>query len=141
MKKGFLLLAVMALFAMPKKTEAAFLQPTESVTECLQQRGLKYNLTGRISTIDGVKLVLNGKTGTLSYKMNGKRIVSKIVVDYEASSIDRDGVGYLVLKSYTQQGKLKGRFIGESDFAECGYLYTGSFVNVNGKSTDFLFCE
>ena len=73
--------------------------------------------------------------------MNGKRIVSKIVVDYEASSIDREGVGYLVLKSYTPQGKLKGRFIGESDFAECGFIYEGSFVNVNGSSTDFIFCE
>ena len=46
-----------------------------------------------------------------------------------------------MLKSYTTKGKLKGRFIGEADVAECGYLYRGEFVNVNGGTAEFLFCE
>ena len=74
-------------------------------------------------------------------RVNGKRIVSKIVVDMKESKLDENGFGRLVLKSYTPKGKLKGRFIGEADVAECGYLYRGEFVNVNGGTAEFLFCE
>ena len=86
-------------------------------------------------------MVLRGNKWTLTYVMDGKRIVSDIVLDEKASDIDKDGFGYLVLKSYTQDGKLKGRSVGEMDSAECGYLYEGTFVTVNGGSTSFLFSE
>ena len=106
-----------------------------------QQGGIRCSLEGIISTIDNAKLELNGNRGTLSYVMDGKRIVSNIVLDDEASEIDEYGFGFLVLKSYSADGKLKGRFIGEMDSAECGFIYEGHFVNVNGGSTDFLFSE
>ena len=102
---------------------------------------IKATLTGEISTIQNVKMVLRGNTGTLSYIMDGKRIVSNIQLDYNASQIDEEGFGHLVLKSFTPEGKLKGRFIGEMDVAECGYFYQGQFVNVNGGSTTFLLTE
>jgi hypothetical protein len=86
-------------------------------------------------------MVLRGNKGTLTYVMDGKRIVSDIVLDENASDIDKDGFGHLVLKSFTQDGKLKGRFVGEMDSAECGYLFEGTFVNVNGGSTSFFFTE
>ena len=104
-------------------------------------RGIHATLTGWISTIEDVKMVLRGTTGTLSYVMDGKRIVSNIVMDASASKIDEDGFGHLVLKSFTPNGKLKGRFIGEMDPAECGYFYGGQFINVNGGSTNFLLTE
>lgn len=141
MRKSILLLTAMALTAMPRPTTATEGQPTGTPTEMTQQRGVRERLSGRISTIDNVSLVLQGTTGTLSYKMNGKRIVSKIVVDMKESKLDKDGFGYLVLRSYTPKGKLKGRFVGEADVAECGYIYEGKFVNVNGSTTEFLFCE
>lgn len=86
-------------------------------------------------------MILRGNKGTLTYVMDGKKIVSDIVLDDKASSIDEDGFGHLVLDSYAQDGKLKGRFIGEMDSAECGYLYEGTFVNVNGGSTTFFLSE
>ena len=141
MKKAFLLITVMALTAIPPLATANAGQPTSALTELTQQRGVRETLMGRISTIDNVRLVLQGTTGTLSYKMNGKRIVSKIEVDMKESKLDENGFGRLVLKSYTPKGKLKGRFIGEADTAECGYLYRGEFVNVNGGTAEFLFCE
>ena len=103
--------------------------------------GVNASLGGEISTIQNVKMVLRGTTGTLSYVMDGKRILSNLVIDASASRIDKDGIGHLVLKSFTPQGKLKGRFIGYMDIAECGYLYKGDFVNVNGGSTTFFLTE
>ncbi len=138
--KKILLIVALALLTVPQAT-GSYWKSTAAETALMQQGGIRYHLNGRISTIDHVKLVLKGKTGTLSYKMNGKRIVSNIVIDLEASTFDKDGIGHIELKSYTPQGKLKGRFIGDSDFAECGYLYVGKFVNVNGSSTEFLFTE
>lgn len=105
------------------------------------QVGIRCELTGNISTIENVKMVLHGNHGTLTYVMDGKRINSNIELDLSASNIDVDGFGHLVLKSYTPNGKLKGRFIGEMDSAECGYLYEGQFVNVNGGSTTFFLSE
>ena len=132
--KKILLIVALALLTVPQAT-GSYWKSTAAETALMQQGGIRYHLNGRISTIDHVKLVLKGKTG------NGKRIVSNIVIDLEASSFDKDGIGHIELKSYTPQGKLKGRFIGDSDFAECGYLYVGKFVNVNGSSTEFLFTE
>ena len=103
--------------------------------------GINCSLTGEISSIQNVKMVLRGNKGTLTYVMDGKKIVSDIVIDDKASTIDKDGFGHLVLKSFTQDGKLKGSFIGEMDSAECGYLYEGHFVNVNGGSTSFFLTE
>ena len=103
--------------------------------------GINCSLTGEISSIQNVKMILRGNKGTLTYVMDGKKIVSDIVLDDKASSIDKDGFGHLVLNSYAQDGKLKGRFIGEMDSAECGYLYEGTFVNVNGGSTTFFLSE
>lgn len=103
--------------------------------------GIKCILMGYISSIQNVKMVLRGNKGTLTYIMDGKQIVSDIVLDEEASNIDKDGFGHLVLKSFSPDGKLKGRFIGEMDSAECGYFYEGEFVNVNGSSTTFLLTE
>lgn len=118
----------------PEKEEASYeIQKKEG--------GIKATLTGEISTIQDVKMELRGNTGTLSYIMDGKRIVSNIQLDHNASQIDEDGFGHLVLKSFTPDGKLKGHFIGEMDVAECGYFYQGQFVNVNGGSTTFLLTE
>ena len=103
--------------------------------------GIKCTLTGEIGSIQNVKMVLRGNKGKLTYIMDGKQIVSDIVLDEKASSIDKDGFGHLVLKSFAPDGKLKGRFVGEMDSAECGYYYEGEFVNVNGKSTTFLLTE
>ena len=103
--------------------------------------GINCSLTGEISTIQNVSMVLRGNKGTLTYVMDGKQILSDIVLDDKASSIDKNGFGHLVLKSFTKDGKLKGSFIGEMDSAECGFLYEGKFVSVNGGSTTFLLAE
>lgn len=124
-----------------KQEEPTKIEPSKDVVKNAQQPGLKCSLRGEISTIENVQLVLRGNTGTLKYVMDGKRIVSNLQVDYTASKIDKDGLGYLVLKSFAPNGKLKGRFIGEMDIAECGYLYKGNFVNVNGDSTTFFLTE
>lgn len=129
-----------------KEEEMADVAPSKQVEKTTnegqaQKGGINVTLVGWISTIENVKMVLRGKSGTLSYVMDGKRIVSNIVLDDNASQIDKDGFGHLVLKSFTPNGKLKGRFIGEMDVAECGYHYEGRFVNVNGGSTAFLLTE
>ena len=111
------------------------------VEESTQQIGIRCELMGNISTIEDVKMVLHGSHGTLTYVMDGERINSNIEVDFDASDIDENGLGHLVLKSFTPNGKLKGRFIGEMDSAECGYLYEGHFINVNGGSTTFFLSE
>ncbi len=113
----------------------------QEIQEIKGQKGIYATLKGEISTIRDVKMVLQGKTGKLTYVMDGKLIVSNIVMDEEASQIDNNGFGQLVLKSFTPEGKLKGRFIGEMNVAECGYYYSGRFVNVNGSSTDFFLTE
>ncbi len=126
------------------KVETASSKPLEEKAAAqVQPRkgGVNATLTGEISTIQNVKMVLKGTTGSLTYVMDGKRINSNIVFDASASRIDKDGIGHLVLKSFTPQGKLKGRFIGNMDVAECGYLYEGNFVNVNGGSTTFFLTE
>ena len=124
--------------------EAATSKPEqEQATDEVQtsEGGINVTLNGEISTIENVKMMLRGKTGSLSYVMDGKRIVSNLVLDEKDSRIDKDGFGHLVIKSFTPDGKLKGRFIGEMDVAECGYLYEGRFVNVNGGSTTFFLAE
>lgn len=126
------------------KAETAPSQPVEekAVAEVQpKQRGINATLSGEISTIQGVKMVLRGTTGSLSYVMDGKRIKSNLVLDAGASRLDKDGFGHLVIKSFTPQGKQKGRFIGEMDAAECGYIYQGTFVNVKGGSTTFFLTE
>ena len=115
--------------------------PQQTPSQTTHRGGIRATLTGEISTIQNVKMVLQGKTGTLSYVMDGKRTVSNIVLDEATSRIDKNGFGHLVLKSFTPGGKLKGRFIGEMDVAECGYIYEGQFVNVNGGSTTFFLTE
>lgn len=125
-----------------KKQMQEFVEENEEANnEKDYEAGVNCSLTGEISSIENVKMVLRGKKGTLTYVMDGKRIVSDIVLDEKASDIDKDGFGHLVLKSFTQDGKLKGRFAGEMDSAECGYLFEGTFVNVNGGSTSFFLSE
>ena len=125
-----------------KKQMQEFVEENKEVNkEKAYEAGVNCSLTGEVSSIENVKMVLRGKKGTLTYVMDGKRIVSDIVLDEKASDIDKDGFGHLVLKSFTQDGKLKGRFVGEMDSAECGYLFEGTFVNVNGGSTSFFFTE
>ena len=125
-----------------KKQMKEFVEENKEVNkEKDYEAGVNCSLTGEISSIENVKMVLRGKKGTLTYVMDGKRIVSDIVLDEKASDIDKDGFGHLVLKSFTQDGKLKGRFVGEMDSAECGYMFEGTFVNVNGGSTSFFFSE
>lgn len=125
-----------------KKQMKAFVEENKEVNkEKAYEAGVNCSLTGEVSSIENVKMVLRGKKGTLTYVMDGKRIISDIVLDEKASDIDKDGFGHLVLKSFTQDGKLKGRFVGEMDSAECGYLFEGTFVNVNGGSTSFFFSE
>ena len=124
------------------RTALIFVEENKEVNkEKAYEAGVNCSLTGEVSSIENVKMVLRGKKGTLTYVMDGKRIVSDIVLDEKASDIDKDGFGHLVLKSFTQDGKLKGRFVGEMDSAECGYLFEGTFVNVNGGSTSFFFSE
>ena len=124
-------------------TEQTDIQPQQEriIDNPTPQVEIRCELTGRISSIEGVKMVLYGNQGTLTYIMDGERINSNIEVDYKASNIDENGFGHLVLKSYTLNGRLKGRFIGEMNSAGSGYLYEGQFVNVNGGSTTFFLSE
>ena len=124
-------------------TEQPDIQPQQEriIDNPTPQVEIRCELTGRISSIEGVKMVLYGNQGTLTYIMDGERINSNIEVDYNASNIDENGFGHLVLKSYTLNGRLKGRFIGEMNSAGSGYLYEGQFVNVNGGSTTFFLSE
>ncbi len=141
MKKSVFLFVAIIMLAIPHHIQAGSWPMNVVQSEAIQQSGFRISLMGSIGDIDNVKLVMRGTTGTLTYTMGKKRIVSKLVVDSSASDFDKDGYGHVVLKSYTPQGKLKGTFIGDSDVAECGFIYEGNFVNVNGSSTEFLFCE
>ena len=101
----------------------------------------RLRLTGRIGNVDNAKMTLRGLTGTLTYRMGGKTVRSTLKVDTKQSRLDNDGFGYLVVNSYDSHGKKKGTFIGEGDVCEAGYIFEGTFHNVNGATTEFIFTE
>ncbi len=117
--------------------------PQENSMDIQDMTAVSFNLrmTGRIGGVDNAKMTLRGTTGTLTYRMGGKTVRSTLKVDTKRSRLDRDGFGHLEVISYDGKGKKKGTFVGESDVCEAGFIFEGTFVNVSGATTEFLFTE
>ena len=116
--------------------------PREAPSEAEAQTVyFRLRLTGRIGNVDNAKMNLQGTSGTLTYRMGGKTVRSTLKVDTKQSRLDNDGFGHLVVNSYDAHGKKKGTFVGEGDVCEAGYIFEGTFHNVNGATTNFIFTE
>ena len=115
--------------------------PREAPSEVSIAVSFNLRMTGRIGNVDNARMTLRGSTGTLTYRMGGKTVRSTLKVDTKQSRLDRDGFGHLVVNSYDAHGKKKGTFVGEGDVCEAGYIFEGTFYNVNGATTNFIFTE